>query len=749
VLGILYFCGYYKKNVAPMKLIGVRIDQNNTEDTVKKNLKEEWYPFLNSYVFEEKELIDTISGQAISDEIFLEKIKNNSEIQKNQDFIYNTTEDSPPITIHSIVGKNGSGKSTILEILFRIINNFAFKTIGGEDSNDLLEAKDVSASLFYSLSIENEKNIIYCLACKQSKSNNKMTVKLFGTDGTSLECNEQEPKLSNHIEYLEKFFYTVVVNYSHYSFNTIEVDGLKPGEYGNMYDDNDRPLFYKNGNPAQEIQYPHWLNGLFHKNDGYLTPIVLNPMRTTGNFDVNREQGLSKQRLTGILIMNPEFLVEYKALELQFEFNLKRFQLKIEKQSLAYSPDEYMSLLLDIYTKWAHKLNVKSTLLEYNKPFSGGGFKSQDLSDLSVLFRCLKENMTSLEIQLHTTLLYLSYKSISISTKYLSFQNDLKTNEKRDKIIEDTYIDPSHISLKIRQAKNHIQNRLLDSTTGHLIPEKPGRNDDFITISIDSFIVDNHLEERKIDKIFDNLYPANYNTEVLLQKENEIPITLNFMSSGERQMLYSLSSVLYHLINLQSVEPDNMHRFRYSHINILLDEVEMYYHPEYQRQFVYKLITLIERLNLNKDKIKSINICIITHSPFLLSDISKNNILFLKDGTVANKEVKGETFGANVFDILKNGFFLETSVGDYFIRKIQSIINEINSHKKNDTSFTKGRYKELSAIVKRIGEPLLRNKIQSMLDGMFFDKKNINELNNEIRQLESRLKELKNKEEML
>jgi predicted ATP-binding protein involved in virulence/polyhydroxyalkanoate synthesis regulator phasin len=727
-----------------MELIGIRIDQNYTKDAIKKNLKQEWFPFLNYYILEENELIDANSGQNISDEQLLGKLKVKREQQK-EDFIY-STKGSPKITIHAIVGKNGSGKSTILEILFRIINNFAFSTIGGERSNDLLEAKGVSASLFYSIPTTNEKETVYCLTYKQSTNNSKTNLKLIGDDAISLECNKVKPLLVNHIAYLEKFFYTVVVNYSHYSFNTIDVDGLKDGVFENMYDDSGRPLFYQNGNPAKEIQYHHWLNGLFHKNDGYLTPIVLNPMRTKGNFDVNREQGLSRQRLTGILILKPDFLIEYKAINLQFDFKWRNIQSKLEKQALAYKSDQYISLLLDIYARWAKKINVQCTLLKYNKTFHGGGFKSQPLNDLPTLFKCIDEHMTSLDQQLHTTLLYLAYKSISISTKYLSFQNKLETEEEKQKIIEDTDSGSSHISLKIRQAKNHIKNRLLDST-GRLIPEKPRRNDDFISIPIDGFVKKNQLEGKTIDEIFDKLYPANYNTDILLKKGNETPVTLRSMSSGERQMLYSLSSVLYHLVNLQSVEADNIHRFRYNHINILLDEVEMYYHPEYQRQFVYKLISLIEGLKLDKNKIQSINICIITHSPFLLSDIPKNNILFLHEGSVANKQVKGETFGANVFDILKNGFFLDVSVGDFFLRKMQSIIDEVDCHKKNSSSLSNDRYNELSAIVKLIGEPLLQDKIQSMLDDVFFDKNNIDELDDKIRKLENKLGELKDKKE--
>lgn len=40
-----------------------------------------------------------------------------------------------------------------------------------------------------------------------------------------------------------------------------------------------------------------WINPLFHKNDGYQTPIVLNPMRTNDCIDVNKERKLLSRRL--------------------------------------------------------------------------------------------------------------------------------------------------------------------------------------------------------------------------------------------------------------------------------------------------------------------------------------------------------------------------------------------------------------------------------------------------------------------
>lgn len=151
------------------------------------------------------------------------------------------------------------------------------------------------------------------------------------------------------------------------------------------------------------------------------------------------------------------------------------------------------------------------------------------------------------------------------------------------------------------------------------------------------------------------------------------------MSSGERQLMYSLSSILYHVQNLESVEDDAC-RMSYKHVNLVLDEVELYSHPEYQRTFIADLLDRLSWLKIGYP-IKSINILLVTHSPFILSDVPKNNILYLKDGeAVTNTDSFVNTLGANVNDILHQSFFLENGfMGENIQRKIQSLIRFLRS----------------------------------------------------------------------
>ena len=106
-----------------------------------------------------------------------------------------------------------------------------------------------------------------------------------------------------------------------------------------------------------------------------------------------------------------------------------------------------------------------------------------------------------------------------------------------------------------------------------------------------------------------------------------------------------MSSILYHVHNIYTIKYAR-NRKAYDCIQIILEEIEQYYHPEYQRVLVANLINYLNKLNIDKNF--QIDILLVTHSPFVLSDVPMENILFLEKGKTVSKEVKKElveTFG--------------------------------------------------------------------------------------------------------
>ena len=84
--------------------------------------------------------------------------------------------------------------------------------------------------------------------------------------------------------------------------------------------------------------------------------------------------------------------------------------------------------------------------------------------------------------------------------------------------------------------------------------------------------------------------------------------------------------MIYHLRNLDdNQETEGM--IAYNQVCIVMEEVELYYHPEYQKSYLNYLLEQISRAGLSR--LKSLNLVFVTHSPFILSDITRNDILCL------------------------------------------------------------------------------------------------------------------------
>ena len=213
-------------------------------------------------------------------------------------------------------------------------------------------------------------------------------------------------------------------------------------------------------------------------------------------------------------------------------------------------------------------------------------------------------------------------------------------------------------------------------------------------------------------------------------------IPLSKISSGQFQKIGLLSSIVYHLKNLDSIQ-DHTNLNAYKQVLVVLDEIELYFHPAQQREFVNDLVRL---LKLNKFKqIENINIFFITHSPFILSDIPSQNVLKLDKGKpVDNDNVN--SFGANIHDLLADEFFLDNGfMGEFAKKKINDLLKYLTYDKNENPEF---KWSSILAeeFIKIIGEPLLKYDLMELYLSKFYNEKKIDD---EIERLQE-LKKLKN-----
>ena len=735
------------------KLIAIRACEQCNTNLLKNIEKNKVYNFSNEYIFEE---VDT--------RVKVSKNTDNTYVDLYSQYIEWEPKEFKKLNINisAIVGKNGSGKSSLMELLYLTFYKIAriTKIIKLDPQNP--REREEKVDLLFSAKLRGTANLIEDFFLSKTKDpnlekslkdnyaslwftlNNILKEEDYkdydtNTDGIGIEiyyeldselyllnliesdCKLVRYKTESNIFYpiqeiiiktrddfkeiSNLLFYNLVINYSLY--------GLNSEESGD------------------------WIEKLFHKNDSYQTPIVLNPYRDKGNIDINSENYLVRSRLLALILTK-----DVNNKEIARGKEIKRIKLVFTEKKL---PDQ--EVYWERFTKYFFP---KLYTYFFTDPVDG---KLPDLNNID--FNSFEYKTGDIYTK---TLEYILKKIDSIVERYPSFKkyiavkdDEFINSEIENNLIIDLYRDRSHVSLKIKQALNfyEYQNYVNDEI---LEEEK--------TFPI-SILVDEINSYHKLNDFVDLIEfipPPFFKLELYFDEQNDINNFSN-LSSGEKQKIYSLNSIIYHIRNLLSVNknPDS-ELIIYKNFNIILDEIELYYHPELQRTFISDLIEYIKKIDFKNRYlgcIPNINIIFITHSPFILSDIPKQNILFLSvDGNkkaIVKNEIK-QTFASNIHEMFTNGFFMEFTKGEFVLGRIKKILKFyeiiIKTQKKSSRfEVLKIMYdtnkKYTTEFISLIGEEYLKNILRNHMDVMesiFYSS-----IDSEILELERKIEELRKK----
>ena len=226
-------------------------------------------------------------------------------------------------------------------------------------------------------------------------------------------------------------------------------------------------------------------------------------------------------------------------------------------------------------------------------------------------------------------------------------------------------------------------------------------------------------DSEDLASITKKLPPTFFVSEIFLKNVEESSekkgISFKKLSAGEKQFIFTVSSILYHMENLKSVDENEEDRVKYHQVNLVFDEVELCFHPEYQRTFLSKLVGTLKRLELTDSM--AFNIIFATHSPFILSDIPTDFIMYLENGKQRNGEEFKNPFGANINDILHQSFFLNNGfIGEFARKKIESLFLFLSNDEQSREVWEE---KECKHIIRLIGEPLIREALKTLFQTKF------------------------------
>lgn len=668
------------------------------EDTNGKKMQRILHPGIFYYFYDGIEIT--------KDEIIVES-KVPQELYRVNPMLNKNIE----VNLCAIVGENGSGKSSVVDYIIRVLNNLAAYILGENYRSPKAEHLHYIPHVYAELYVLVGANIFQVI-CRgdalevqpyvydDNCSFKKIDTTLRFSGVTAKGVIVPEHKDLYHI--ISHLCYTIVVNYSLYAFNpdnyrdesTSVPKESKIRKLGNLYDDdielyeNIRKKAIVSEDDRALVSSTSWLQGLFHKNDGYQVPIVLNPFRKNGEINLRSEYSLAKERLLSLVFMH-----DLDSGERLF----KTINRKLLVDGFILTANHYKNRSLK---------NVHSNLRNYIE-----GLKKEGCD---ALYGFIKEQVTNeFRIPPNQKLAleneawnYIVIKIIKITFTYsryaairgslLAIKDCLSEDDKHNihEHLLNLWSDHSHVTRKLYRTIYYLHFNIIGTKRSFkiekyrkIIMPKVGRN------PADMLFNPPHYEDELLPP---PIFEVDFILYDINDKNLKTRIPFSTLSSGEKQVTYTLTSFYYHLMNLNSkhdvavrvggshlrnlipinspITPTN---FCYNHVTLIFDEIELYFHPEMQRTFIANLLDGIRQLGLSH--IRSIQIMMVTHSPFILSDVPKSNVLFLKKDGYPTREDSMKTFGANIHHILKNSFFLQNgAMGLYAQKEINRIIQEIN-----------------------------------------------------------------------
>lgn len=589
-----------------MKILYLRLFSNDNSDYVPEQILDKDFNFSDKYLFEYD-----------NGNITINSINNENFFNLNTNNIYNIT---------AIIGGNGSGKSSILSILIKILydkkNNYKY-IIGFEEDGKIIIFKNFKENITCSNNITvytvNSKEIMNIV--KNSKTSLIYFSDCFSWSDRFLESKEKENYYNCSLNNILKndsikssdtlYNYNFVdTRYSDNEFNDIKNETLKG--YIEMF--SKMSIFDVNViKVIPKILISNNIESIFTNNRNKST-IEYNLLRSAKNILINDYSDVEKKKTVILLIIIDMLFAEING--------------KVRKKSLA------KNILNSIYPK---KIKMSNKIdYEYIK---------------SILINLLN--------------------TISL-TNIDDLTNDITIN------FYELYSDKANLN-----RKGNIENFITDLLKDFSLISK--KYMELIRIFEEFIYTNNTISkidymENKIHEIkfFIALDRSKFKKLVSLIDYIDNNFSLNpFIYDYKRQSSGFYAKLdMYASINNVIKKISSRTKYYSNDYVLILDEPDLYFHPMWSRKLISDLIEF-----LSQYKKYNFQIILTSNKPYIISDLPKENVILIGD----NQYEDNNTFAANIIDLLGNEYFMDSFMGEFAISKIKTIIEKIKNNNIDDS----------------------------------------------------------------
>lgn len=482
--------------------------------------------------------------------------------------------------------------------------------------------------------------------------------------------------------------------------NTIKMVLLEGGSFTHGIEVNT----FKNKNPFKELDLIFYSNLTSNRNVNYLG--LDNPMNRSVDYQLR--QSLTPEKVVGYLAdYNTKKEANSAYLLLEESFNLQSiYQNDREERMINFLSDNIenkFSIIGDI--RFSETISVwfnENIFSQIQKMTEGESSLFETLEKIYSHCYKLLNTESNTKNKFKYTIIYkyfffALYNDFFKQTGILDYAVHLKSYLKSLPLDQNIFKSLSEYLSRYKAYKEGVEldkiSTLLNNLDSLLENIEIAESAQFFSNGYFDLSINKHLW----DFLKEILSITDFNAEPLMQ------YNITPFSSGEEAILHQLSEFHEALKNSTN-----------EYVIVSIDEGELYLHPEWQRKYINTLYQFFEHHSRSYNK--KFQIIITSHSPFIISDIPKQNLIFLKKDSLGNCKVSQSeghlpTLGGNIFELFSDGFFLKEFISEYAFEKINQAIKFLNGEQSE--------FKELAEVEnfnKLVGEALIRDEIQKMID---------------------------------